>query len=98
MQADSPAHQGLDGAFAEEAAHRVELVRLDRDARYDIATFRVSGEQRAWVMTDVGELWQGSETGTRVYSEYWTALRPREDDGQTGWRLWQIQSDEDYIG
>lgn len=105
FEAAALARVGLRKRVEDPVYHSAELVRLDQDPRYDIATFRVRGAWREWLEEETGELWRGDPGQVRFFTEYWAMARARDArlggldrPGQQGWALIDVVDDEDYTG
>ncbi len=97
------ARTGLRARFQDGSVDRVELCRIDQDARYDLLTVRVHALCRQWLEDEAGVVVDGVADEPRDFSEYWTFVRPRSGEspsarGRQGFALWRIQSDEAYNG
>ena len=94
---------GLHARHEDVAASSAELARVSRDARFDLLTFRVHASCRCWLEDASGATVSGSQEHPRIYTEYWTLLRPISGEppfarGRQGFVLWRIQDDEAYNG
>lgn len=94
---------GLRERHEHAVGESAELARVQRDPRYDLLTFRVRARCTSWLENSAGEVVSGDPESPRIYSEYWTLLRPESSDaafarGRQGFVLWRVQEDEAYNG
>lgn len=94
---------GLRRRIADVKVESVELARIGRDGRYDLVTARVHAHCRQWLEDDAGQLRAGVPEDLRRFSEYWTVIRPLSGEapsaiGRQGFKLWRIETDENYNG
>ena len=97
------ARTGLRARHEDAAASAAELCRVQRDPRFELLTLRVHASCRTWLEDEAGQPVSGSTEHPRIYSEYWTLLRPVVGEaafarGRQGFVLWRIQDDEAYNG
>jgi predicted lipid-binding transport protein (Tim44 family) len=76
--------RGLQNVLEDIEVHEVILVKLDRDAFFELATVRIKARMRDYTVDAQGQVVAGRQDRPRTFSEYWTFLRragfePRTD-------------------
>ena len=66
--------QGMRNVLEQVEVQDATLVKLDRDAFYEMATLRIRASMIDYTLR-VDELVSGSKSQARVFSEYWTLMR-----------------------
>ena len=94
---------GLRARIQDVRVEGVELCRISVDGRYDLVTARIHATCRQWLEDEAGELRDGVREDNRRFSEYWTVIRPLTGEapsarGRQGFKLWRVETDENYNG
>jgi len=81
--------RGLRNVLEDVEVSAVTLVKLERDAFFELATVRIAARMRDYTVDASGRVVAGRKEPPRAFSEYWTFMRragfsPREgEDGGT---------------
>jgi predicted lipid-binding transport protein (Tim44 family) len=81
--------RGLRNLLEDVQVQELTLVKLERDAFYELATLRIQARMRDYTVDASGRVVTGRKDPPRTFSEYWTFMRragfqPREgEDGGT---------------
>jgi predicted lipid-binding transport protein (Tim44 family) len=78
---DAYRKQNLRNVVDDHRITRIEPVKIDRDAFYESVTVRMWAEGRDHTVDANGNVVAGSKTQLRQWTEYWTFIRTRTQDG-----------------